>query len=532
MGWIISVFCSFLHDVTEKNKMVRLAGDGSITYGMRFTTTLSCQMDLHYYPLDSQNCTVEIESCTWVNPLKSLFLCVKMKMFYNFCADGYTVADVVMYWKTPGVMGVEDVKIQQFRIVGYETNDRIESLATGVYQRLSLSFELKRNVGFFIFQTYLPSILIVMLSWVSFWINHESPPARVALGITTVLTMTTISTGVRSSLPRISYVKAIDIYLVMCFVFVFAALLEYAAVNYMFWAAKAPPRVPKVKKKKDKKSGGEISAKQRISDSAKSIFRLSKKRKLNPSERDSVPPAVVVEKEKSPPVAAPIKLRDLSPPSTSTSKTAAAVAAVPSLVIAQQQQAGPARQPSPSTSAIPGGQPTASSSKAGVSTLPRSSAFAPYSKDKKVSRELAQDILKISALPALSSIEVPASSSVPPGEGGASVASSILNLPVPRIVRSTSFSGLSGLQHPSHLTHMPTQARFYPPTFPIKPKLTWKQRQQRVLQSFRKHAKAFEEKLPNIKKDVTIIDRFSRIVFPLSFLLFNTVYWSFYFFNS
>jgi len=51
--------------------------------------------------------------------------------------------------------------------------------------------------------------------------------------------MTTISNGVRSSLPRISYVKAIDIYLVMCFVFVFAALLEYAAVNYTFWGARA-----------------------------------------------------------------------------------------------------------------------------------------------------------------------------------------------------------------------------------------------------------------------------------------------------
>ena len=57
--------------------------------------------------------------------------------------------------------------------------------------------------------------------------------------------MTTISTGVRSSLPRISYVKAIDIYLVMCFVFVFAALLEYAAVNYTYWGARA--------KKKDKR---------------------------------------------------------------------------------------------------------------------------------------------------------------------------------------------------------------------------------------------------------------------------------------
>ncbi|KAI8440070.1 hypothetical protein MSG28_001493 [Choristoneura fumiferana] len=117
-----------------------------------------------------------------------------------------------------------------------------EKLATGVYQRLSLSFKLRRNIGYFVFQTYLPCILIVMLSWVSFWINHEATSARVALGITTVLTMTTISTGVRSSLPRISYVKAIDIYLVMCFVFVFAALLEYAAVNYTYWGARARKR--------------------------------------------------------------------------------------------------------------------------------------------------------------------------------------------------------------------------------------------------------------------------------------------------
>lgn len=67
------------------------------------------------------------------------------------------------------------------------------------------------------------------------------------VGITTVLTMTTISTGVRSSLPRISYVKAIDIYLVMCFVFVFAALLEYAAVNYTYWGARAKKKPKKIK---------------------------------------------------------------------------------------------------------------------------------------------------------------------------------------------------------------------------------------------------------------------------------------------
>lgn len=68
-------------------------------------------------------------------------------------------------------------------------------------------------------------------------------------GITTVLTMTTISNGVRSSLPRISYIKAIDIYLVMCFVFVFAALLEYAAVNYTYWGARAKRKAKKLKER-------------------------------------------------------------------------------------------------------------------------------------------------------------------------------------------------------------------------------------------------------------------------------------------
>jgi len=88
-----------------------------------------------------------------------------------------------MFWREKSVVGVDTAELPQFTIVGHETNDRIEDLATGVYQRLSLSFRLQRNIGYFIFQTYLPSILIVMLSWISFWINHEATSARVALGI-------------------------------------------------------------------------------------------------------------------------------------------------------------------------------------------------------------------------------------------------------------------------------------------------------------------------------------------------------------
>ena len=51
------------------------------------------------------------------------------------------------------------------------------------------------------------------MSWVSFWLNRGAAPARVGLGVTTVLTMTTLMASVNAALPKISYMKSIDIYL-------------------------------------------------------------------------------------------------------------------------------------------------------------------------------------------------------------------------------------------------------------------------------------------------------------------------------
>lgn len=63
-----------------------------------------------------------------------------------------------------------------------------------------------------------------------------------------MLTMTTINTHLRETLPKIPYVKAIDMYLMGCFVFVFLALLEYAFVNYIFFG-KGPQRQKKLAEK-------------------------------------------------------------------------------------------------------------------------------------------------------------------------------------------------------------------------------------------------------------------------------------------
>lgn len=59
---------------------------------------------------------------------------------------------------------------------------------------------------------------------------------------------------------------------------------------------------------------------------------------------------------------------------------------------------------------------------------------------------------------------------------------------------------------------------------PITPK-------PKVLYALKKGAAALKNSMPKIK-DVNIIDRYSRVVFPVSFIIFNVVYWTFYFLSN
>lgn len=110
--------------------------------------------------------------------------------------------------------------------------DFLLSFLAGKYGLLSVAFEFKRRINFYLLSWYLPATLIVALSWVGFWIDTKSTPARISLGTITILAMGSFLIGEQEGFPSVSYVRAIDIYLITCFVFVFGCMVEYPFVHY------------------------------------------------------------------------------------------------------------------------------------------------------------------------------------------------------------------------------------------------------------------------------------------------------------
>ncbi|XP_076233553.1 gamma-aminobutyric acid receptor subunit alpha-1 isoform X2 [Calliopsis andreniformis] len=170
---------SYVHTITVPNKLLRISQDGDILYSMRLTIKAKCPMELRNFPMDRQSCPLILGSYA------------------------YTSGQLVYEWQEgSSVNFVPGMALSQFDLMG------------SPYRNLTF---VRREV---------------VLSWVSFWIHREATSDRVGLGITTVLTLSTISLDSRTDLPKVRYATALDWFLLMSFGYCIATLLEFAGVHY------------------------------------------------------------------------------------------------------------------------------------------------------------------------------------------------------------------------------------------------------------------------------------------------------------
>lgn len=215
---------STLHAITTPNTLAWITSNGMITYSQKLTVVLLCHMELWDFPMDTQYCSANIGSY------------------------GYSTRDVQFRWWNVGgydrsgqrrddtalnaAVQLEEREMNEYAVVKHTCTycDRTYT-ATGNFTCLNVEFELSRKFGFYLIYAYLPSLLVVLIAWMSFLIDCEATAARTSLGLLTVLSLITQSAAVLSQLPRVSYIKAIDTWFFTCFSFVVGALLEFAFVN-------------------------------------------------------------------------------------------------------------------------------------------------------------------------------------------------------------------------------------------------------------------------------------------------------------
>ncbi|MCP9264143.1 Glutamate-gated chloride channel [Dirofilaria immitis] len=191
------------HHIDTENMFLRIYPNGQILYSVRLSLTLSCPMHLQLYPLDVQYCDFDLISYAHtVTKLTTNALVTLIQVLLLLC--NLFIIEVTMLLPNNAIM-----------------SDAI--------------------MRYYLIQLYGPTTMIVIVSWVSFWIDIHSTAGRIALGVTTLLTMTTLTSSINAKLPPVSYVKVVDVWLggelsssifVPCQAFVFGALLEYAFVSY------------------------------------------------------------------------------------------------------------------------------------------------------------------------------------------------------------------------------------------------------------------------------------------------------------
>ncbi|KAK1876596.1 Gamma-aminobutyric acid receptor subunit alpha-5 [Dissostichus eleginoides] len=285
---------SIAHNMTTPNKLLRLQDDGTLLYTMRLTISAECPMQLEDFPMDAHACPLKFGSYaypvsevvyTWTQGAaksvvvaedgsrlnhrrtkgcKSSFMQLRAAwraskseegVLMSF-GSGVTFSPVGQNaalknspvdqhgsivprderkfpsdsCRDPCIKGEGDPGVSQ--VGSAWTCLDVSGDRRGQYTVMMAHFFLKRKIGYFVIQTYMPCFMTVILSQVSFWLNRESVPARTVFGVTTVLTMTTLSISARNSLPKVAYATAMDWFIAVCYAFVFSALIEFATVNY------------------------------------------------------------------------------------------------------------------------------------------------------------------------------------------------------------------------------------------------------------------------------------------------------------
>ncbi|XP_064471977.1 glutamate-gated chloride channel-like isoform X2 [Ornithodoros turicata] len=203
----------FKTPLTPIHMSLRLYPNGTVVYTLRRHMTLVCQGNLKIFPFDNPKCPFAVESMSheesqlkidWSPTEPSINTATSMRSHNAYLAKNETgYCDKRHTWR-------------------------------GNYSCLRVLLVFTRDKTFYISTVFVPGIVLVTSSFISFWLDINAVPARVMIGVTTMLNFCTTTNSFRSTLPVVSGLTAMNLWDGVCMFFIYASMLEFIIVNYLY----------------------------------------------------------------------------------------------------------------------------------------------------------------------------------------------------------------------------------------------------------------------------------------------------------
>ncbi|KAL3109954.1 hypothetical protein niasHT_017327 [Heterodera trifolii] len=202
---------SELHISPSANTFVLIYPNGTVWMNFRLRVEGPCYVDLTQYPFNEEECELVLESYA------------------------YNAANVRLKWRdwNPVFEYPSRTKMPDFVLSEIRWAKHSFVYAAGKWDQLTVNFFLNRQYGVYIFQMYFPVQTAVAMSWIPFFLDHRSLPARITLAVSSLMSITFQYGNILKSLPRVSYVMSVDVWIFAGIAFIAGSLIELAIVGHL-----------------------------------------------------------------------------------------------------------------------------------------------------------------------------------------------------------------------------------------------------------------------------------------------------------
>jgi hypothetical protein len=200
--------------------VVDVAPDGTVTQRARVWGDFSQPLDLREFPFDSQQIEIPV------------------------VAAGYSPKEVVL--SPSPLSGIGDAfSVADWRVLDWRmtTDVDVPGPEGASIAAVAMVFEAKRLVGYYWVKVIAPLILIVAMSWTVNWIDPKDTSTKISITITAMLTLIAYRFAIGATLPQISYLTRIDLFILFSTILIYASLIT--VVTTAAFSAKGKSEIAK-----------------------------------------------------------------------------------------------------------------------------------------------------------------------------------------------------------------------------------------------------------------------------------------------